>query len=105
MPEQSAEQRNEEIVAYVYGFSREAFEVARAFVQGDDPEARQREAEDLKARLPAAAGRAREASDAYRPDLNRTLSEANLDIEYVLAGGGRPSSIRLAGLIEEQEAR
>ncbi len=54
--------------------------------------------------LPAARtpGQMQDADEAYRADLNNVLSEAHLDLEYVLGGGGRPSSLRLAHVIREQ---
>ena len=104
MAEQTEAERNEEIELFVHRFSREAFELARAFVTGDASEGLKRQAVELKTRLPEVVARAREASEAYRPDLNLALSEANLDVEYVLAGGDRPSSIRLGHLIGELDA-
>jgi hypothetical protein len=105
MAGQTEAERDEEIELYVHAFSRKAFEVARRFVQGEEPGALIQQAAELRARLPGVAARGREASEAYRPDLNNTLSEARLDLDYVLYGGGRSSSIRLAHIIAEQAGR
>ena len=96
---------NKEIVIAVHTFSNEAFTLAKAFVAGSAAESLRQKAAELKIQLPTIAARMQEADVAYRADLNRVLSEARLDIDYVLAGGGRPSSIRLSHVIREQEAR
>jgi hypothetical protein len=95
------EDRNEEIARTIHAFSSEAFALAKAFVAGGDPEPLKRKAGGLSARVPEMATLMREADPAYRADLNRALSEARLDLEYVLAGGGRPSSMRMAQVIRE----
>ena len=61
-------------------------------------------ARDLKALFPEFVAQKREANEKYQPDLSLVLSEARLDLDYVLAGGGRPSSIRLGHVIREQSA-
>lgn len=94
--------RNKEIVSSIHVFSNEAFDVAKSFVAGSDPEPLKEKAADLKAKLPEFAALIPEAKEAYRADLNRSLSEARLDLDYVMAGGGRPSSMRLAHVIREQ---
>ena len=96
--------RSEEIASTIHAFSYEAFDIAKSFVAGSDPQPLKQRAGDLKARLPEFAALIPEAKEAYRADLNRVLSETRLDLEYVLAGGGRPSSIRLAHVIREQTA-
>ncbi len=95
---------NEEIVSSIHAFSYEAFDLAKAFVAGSEPEPLKQKASDLKTRVPKFAAKMREAEEAYRPDLNRVLSEARLDLDYVLGGGGRPSSIRLGHVMREQAA-
>ena len=83
-----------ELVAH--RFSNEAFEVAKAFVAGDgDPAALKAKAAELQERLPTISSRLSSLPEAERVDANRVLSEASLDIGYVLAGGNVPSSIRL----------
>lgn len=98
------ENHTEEIVKSIHLFSNEAFTVAKSFVAGGDAEPLKQKASDLKIQLPKFAARMQEADQAYRADLNRVLSEARLDLEYVLAGGGRPSSIRLSYVIRDQGA-
>jgi hypothetical protein len=86
----------EELGLVAHRFSNEAFEVAKAFVAGnDDPEELKVKATELRERLPTISSRLSSLPDAERADANRVLSEANLDIGYVLAGGNVPSSIRL----------
>lgn len=80
-------------------YSNEAFNVAKLFVTGDDPEPLIQQAAELKSRMPAVAARIQETDPEYHEHLKRTLSEARLDLDYVIAGGGRPSSIRLGRLI------
>jgi len=92
---------NEEIVKSIHLFSNEAFAVAKSLVAGDTSESLKQRASDLKTQLPKFAARMQEADQVYRADLNRVLSEARLDLDYVLAGGGRPSSIRLSHVIRE----
>ncbi len=92
------------LVRAVHAYSGEAFALARALVAGDASEALKQKARDLKARLPEAVARMNKTSEAHRPDLNMALSEARLDIAYVIAGGNRPSSMRLAHVIREQAA-
>jgi len=104
MAGQTEAERDDQIELYVHAFSREAFEVAKRFVEGEEAAALVLQAAELRARLPDVAARAREASEAYRADLNNTLSEAKLDLDYVLGGGDRPSSLRLAHLIAEDDS-
>jgi hypothetical protein len=82
-------------------FSNEAFELAKTFVAGDgDQEELKAKAAELRERLPQISSQMASLPDAERADVNRVLSDANLDIGYVLAGGNVPSSIRLHHLME-----
>lgn len=92
------------LVRAVHAYSGEAYALARALVGGDASEALRQKARDLKARLPEAVAQMNKASEAHRADLNMALSEARLDIAYVIAGGNRPSSMRLAHVIREPAA-
>jgi hypothetical protein len=96
--------QNEEIVKSIHLFSYEAFEVAKAFVGGDTTEVLKQKASELMNQLPTIADSAQEANPAYQADLNNALSEADLDLEYVLAGGEVPSSIRLQHFILENNS-
>ena len=96
------ENLTEAIVSSIHAFSLEAFNLAKLVVSGADTESLKQQARDLKERLPEIAAQMRDADEEYRADLNSVLSEARLDLEYVLAGGGRPSSMRLAHVIREQ---
>lgn len=105
MPDQSKKgDRTEEITQAIHRFSNEAFGLAKQIVAGSAAEPLKERATGLKARVPELAALMRDADAAYRADLNRALSEARLDLDYVLAGGGRPSSMRLGHVIREQGA-
>ena len=82
-------------------FSMEAFALAKAFVAGEDPAPLQAKAAELQAQLPELAARLPSAPEAERADINRVLADARLDLAYVTGGGNRPSSIRLAPLIND----
>jgi hypothetical protein len=99
-----AKKRNhtQEIVTSIHAFSNEAFTLAKSFVAGSNSNTLKQKASDLATQLPKIADRIVEVEEAYREDLYRALSEANLDLNYVVAGGGRPSSIRLSQVIREQ---
>jgi len=99
----AAERRNEAITRAIALFSNEAFAVAKSYVAGEDAAPLQERAAALKTELPAVAARMQDADPAYRSHLNRTLSEARLDLDYVLGGGGRPSSIRLSHVIRAND--
>jgi hypothetical protein len=87
----------------VHLFSNEAFDLAKDFVAGKDADALKEQARKLEPRVPELAARAKNADPAYRPDLNRALADARLDLDYVLAGGNRPSSTRLHYFQSEQQ--
>ena len=95
---------NEEIVSSIHRHSYEVFELAKLMVAGNDPEPLKVEALKLQSVLPEFAALRGKVDEAYRPDLNLILSETSLDLEYVLAGGNIPSSMRLAHVIREQSA-
>lgn len=103
MPTDSSDRnRNEEISSAIHAFSREAYDLAKQFVAGTDPDALKTRAETLRTELPNVAAKMKEADEERRPGLNRVLSEARLDLDYVIGGGGRPSSIRLGHVLQEQ---
>jgi hypothetical protein len=86
----------------VHLFSNQAFDLAKDFVAGKDAAVLKEQARKLEPRVPELAARAKTADPAYRPDLNRALADARLDLDYVLADGGRPSSTRLHYFQNEQ---
>ena len=98
------ESSTEEIVSSIHRFSYPAFDLAKLLVAGGDPEPLKEQARNLEALFPEFVAQKREADEEYQADLNNVLSEAGLDLDYVLAGGGRPSSIRLGHVIREQSA-
>ena len=93
---------NEEIVSSIHRYSYEVFDLAKLMVAGSDPEHLKEQALKLQSVLPEFAALKGKVDEAYRPDLNLVLSEASLDLSYVLAGGNIPSSMRLAHVIREQ---
>ena len=56
------ENRTEAIVSSIHAFSFEAFDVAKLFVSGTDPESLKQRAGDLRARLPGIAAQMQDAS-------------------------------------------
>ena len=98
------ESSTEEIVSSIHRFSYQVLDLAKQLVAGSDSEPLKEQARDLKALFPEFVAQMREANEEYQPDLSLVLSEARLDLDYVLAGGGRPSSIRLGHVIREQSA-
>ena len=104
MSSAAEEAANEEIDADISRFSAEAFGLAKAFLAGDHDDALRESASGLRAKLPDVAARMQEADEPYRAGMNRALSEARLDLDYVLAGGELPTSLRLGHVIREQAA-
>jgi hypothetical protein len=86
----------EELVLEAKRFSMDAFGLAKALVAGDQElDELQRQAAELQERLPELSAQVDSAPEESRPDINRALADASLDLRYVLAGGNVPSSIRL----------
>jgi len=86
----------DELVLEAKRFSMEAFGLAKALVAGDEElEELQRRAGELQERLPELSAQVDSAPEESRPDIQRSLADASLDLRYVLAGGNVPSSIRL----------
>jgi hypothetical protein len=85
-------------------FSQQAFQLAKRFVDDGPSDGLRAEAAAQQERLPALAEAGRALPDAEAADVNRTLADARLDLAYVLAGGGRPSSTRLARYEAERGA-
>jgi hypothetical protein len=83
-------------------FSMKALELAKAVVDGAASADDAAKAKDLAAKLPEFAATARELAPAYREGAMKALSEARLDLAYVQANGGIPSSIRLGWYIKEK---
>lgn len=93
-----------ELLVEVHRFSNEAFDLAKQFVGGGDRDQLKEKARALQARVPEYGSRAQAAAAAIRPDLNRALSDARLDLSYVLSDGARPSSTRLHYFQNESQA-
>ncbi|HEY8283300.1 MAG TPA: hypothetical protein VIJ28_02835 [Chloroflexota bacterium] len=92
-PDQQVGDRD--LLLAVNRFSNEAFSLAKEYVGGKDPEDVKQRARELQERVPGFGGQAQAAAPALRPDLNRALSDARLDLSYILSDGRRPSSTRL----------
>jgi|GEM_PF-6373080 len=54
--------------------------------------------------IPVLAGRSNSLEEADRAAMNRALADARLDLQFVNAGGGIPSSIRLGQYMREQQS-
>ena len=91
------------IVLAAHRFSNEAFELAKKFLSGKNTEDVKRRALEQQARMPEFAAWAKNAPEALRPDLNRVLSDARLDLSYILSDGKRPSSTRLHYVMSESK--
>lgn len=79
--------------------SGEALDLAKAAVLGrGDQAARERQARALLARLDELLPRV----DKSQPDIQRALTDATLDIYYILQGGAGAVSLRLAHFIRER---
>ena len=83
-------------------FSMKALELAKAVVDGGAGKDDAQEAKGLAAQLPEFAAAARDLAPAYREGAMKALSEARLDLAYVAANGGIPSSIRLGWYIKDK---
>jgi hypothetical protein len=92
-----------ELELAVHRFSNEAFSLAKDFVTGKDADDLKEQARKLEPRVPELAARAKMADPVFRPDLNRALADARLDLDYVLADGKRPSSTRLHYFLSDQK--
>lgn len=99
---QGGQPTDAELELEVHRFSNEAFTLAKDFVTGKDADPLKEQARSLEPRVPELAARAKTADPAYRSDLNRALSDARLDLAYVLADGKRPSSTRLHYFLSDQ---
>lgn len=102
MAEGAKKPKDAEVSREIQLFSNRTLELAKAVVDGSATDADKAAARDLTAQLPEMAAKARGLAEAYRPGAAQALSEAQLDLAYVAAGGGIPSSIRLGWYIKEK---
>jgi hypothetical protein len=93
-----------ELLVEVHRFSNEAFDLAKNWAAGKNREEVKEQARKLETRVPEFGKRASEAEAQLRPDLNRALSDARLDLSYILSDGQRPSSTRLLYFQNETRA-
>ncbi len=91
------------IVLAAHRFSNEAFALAKEYISGKDPEDVKRRAREQQQRVPQFGEWAKSAPEELRPDLNRVLSDARLDLGYILSDGKRPSSTRLHYVLSESK--
>ena len=102
MAERAKKPKTSDVSRDIQRFSNRTLELAKTVVDGSTTDADRNAARDLAAELPKMAAKARELAEAYRPGAAQALSEAQLDLAYVAAGGGIPSSIRLGWYIKEK---
>jgi hypothetical protein len=94
---------NQSLSVEAHRFNNEVFGLAKEFLaEGADREAIKARAREYEARLPELSARLKDAPPELRPDLNRALADARLDLAYILADGNRPSSTRLHFYLTEQ---
>lgn len=104
MPGRSTKPTDANVNREIGAYSQRAYGLAKAVVDGTAGDKEKQTAADLANELPEQAAKAKGLAEAYRADAQRSLSEARLDLAYVAAGGGIPSSIRLGRYIAEQES-
>jgi hypothetical protein len=82
--------------------SDEAFRLAQETATAGVEEGREARATELRGVLPGLGEQVRAlGDDEARSRLSHLLSESNLDLRYVVAGGHLPSSIRLHVYLQE----
>jgi hypothetical protein len=98
----SAEAEGDAVGLDVHRYRNDALEVALAFsrVDGDERAEAKARAKSLRDRLPDVVAAARSAAADRQPELNKTLSDARLDLGWVLSDGTLPTSARLARALE-----
>lgn len=86
----------------IHRFSMRALALAKKVVDGTVTADDQAAARELAERLPALAAQSRALAEAYRVGAVKALADARLDLDFVAAGGGIPSSLRLGWYLKEQ---
>lgn len=102
MPLRAKKPADAEVNLEIQRFSNQALALAKTVVDGSSAEGDKETASEMAARLPALAAEAQTLSDAYRAAAMKALGDARLDLAFVAAGGGIPSSIRLGWYINEK---
>ena len=102
MPQRSKKPTDAELNTDIQRFSNRALALAKAVVDGLSADADKKTAADLAAQLPELAAQSRAFAEAYRAAAAKALADARLDLAYVAAGGGIPSSLRLGWYIKEK---
>ena len=97
-----AEKKDSDLNRDIQRFSMKALELAKTVVDGTTTPEDTERGKSLAAELPEMAATARDLADAYRAGAMKALSEARLDLSYLAAGGGIPSSVRLGWYIKEK---
>lgn len=103
MDEHTTDSDDAEVNREIHRFSMQALALAKTVVDGTVTDDDQATARALAERLPALAAKSRELADAYRVGAAKALADARLDLAYVAAGGGIPSSLRLGWYIKERD--
>lgn len=91
----ASEDADTALLIEAHRLSNAAFSLAKDYLSGTNRDTAKQQAQELEARVPELAARMASAPAALRPDLNRALSDARLDLGYILSDGRRPTSIRL----------
>lgn len=97
-------ENDDELRLEIQRFSMQALALAKRVVDGSAEPDDQETATSMQAQLPVLAGRSKSLDEADRAAMNGALADARLDLQFVLAGGGIPSSIRLGQYMNEREA-
>lgn len=102
MPLRAKKLADSDVNLEIQRFSNHALALAKTVVDGSSAESDRATAREMADRLPELAAKAQSLSDAYRAAAMKALGDARLDLAFVAAGGGIPSSIRLGWYIKEQ---
>ncbi|MEP7215756.1 MAG: hypothetical protein ABI782_05835, partial [Anaerolineaceae bacterium] len=102
MPQRAKKPTDAELNRDIQRFSNRALVLAKAVVDGVSSDADKKAAAALAVQLPQLAAQSRDFAEAYRATAAKALADARLDLAYVAAGGGIPSSLRLGWYIKEK---
>lgn len=104
MAKRAKETGEAELNREIQRFSMRALALAKAVVDGSATDADREMARELSGQVPVMAAQARSLGEAYRAGASRALADAHLDLAFVAANGGIPSSTRLGWYMKEREA-
>src|SRR6185312_5285671 len=104
MANQAKPSDDSEVNREIQRFSMRALTLAKAVVDGSATDADRKAAHDLSEQIRSLADKAGALDEAYRAVAMRALADARLDLAFVAANGGIPSSTRLGWYIKEHAA-